>query len=547
MPVLRQAPDNTLAETLGNLGSSLSNAFNPLNQIRANNMMSEMQQRQWEIQHQQTLDAANRNAADVFVRTFDGILPPGVVASEGARIRAGNGNIENAVNAAKALGTWQGNEAAAKMIDADPEMADWDPADRENVKARVRNGESLTAAKQAHAQQKMEEAKTSGAIGARDAATSAATGQGFDPEAAALSGQSALLGQSAEAEKIINANRARIGATSVPASTDIYSPDVTAITQRQLEAGQTPTLPAQLGPQKFKIDEGVKLGDKLAGQFDPNKPFMGVTVDAHGNVTATPPAPPGPPAPDSSAPPPPPPGPPAAPDVAAAPPIPVDVTTTSRVKRADVAADTGTKFRNDEILKDVESGRKAYTLLRTVGLMRQYASELDNATPWDQAKNQFFNKVFEGTGITFTNAQSAREAFVQATRQLMGAARTDDGMQRVAGPELTVLDRQLPNPNQDSKSLIRSIDQLELKARRLMEEGKLASELYGSAGDTGITAQQFKEYIDRRNAIETPPNVNKPGDKINQAPLDQPKPAPQADQTRIYDKDGNQISGPPPD
>jgi hypothetical protein len=57
------------------------------------------------------IDAANRNAADVFERTFTGILPRrGRV--EGARIRAGTAT-SNAVNAAKGLNTWQGNEAAA--------------------------------------------------------------------------------------------------------------------------------------------------------------------------------------------------------------------------------------------------------------------------------------------------------------------------------------------------------------------------------------------------------------------------------------------------
>jgi hypothetical protein len=212
MPVLRQAPDNTLAETLGGLGNSLTQAFNPLNQIRANNMVSEMQQRQWEMTHAQTLDVANRNAADVFVRTFDGILPPGVVASEGARIRAGQGNIEGAVNAAKALGTWQGNQAAAKMIDADPEMAGWDAADKESVKARVLNGESLISAKQAHATQKQDELKLTTTQGGVASATTP------------LAKEAAGAGQPKTASELDAADRVSAAAASI----DPTAPDAKA-------------------------------------------------------------------------------------------------------------------------------------------------------------------------------------------------------------------------------------------------------------------------------------------------------------------------------
>ena len=49
MPFLRQEPDNSLAETLGNLGSSLGNALNPLNRIRAQDMAIQIQQRQQEV------------------------------------------------------------------------------------------------------------------------------------------------------------------------------------------------------------------------------------------------------------------------------------------------------------------------------------------------------------------------------------------------------------------------------------------------------------------------------------------------------------------
>jgi hypothetical protein len=278
MPVLRSEPDNTLAETLGNLGNSLTQSFNPLNMVRSQNLQSEIQQRNWEIQHQQTLDAANRNAADVFVRTFDGILPPGVVASEGARIRAGNGNIENAVNAAKALGTWQGNQAAAKMIDADPEMAGWDAADRESVKARVLNGESLTAAKQAHAQQKLEENKTTQTLAATGAAQTPAAKEAMaigQPETGVqLDAGNTLLNQppitgalgDPDVQKQIDRTtilrgQAKIPVTAdMPVSSGLAAPTAVAdITKHNIEEQAKPRAPSEIVP-------AVPTTDVLTGQ-----------------------------------------------------------------------------------------------------------------------------------------------------------------------------------------------------------------------------------------------------------------------------------------
>ena len=499
MPVLRQAPDNTLSETLGNLGSSLTNAFNPLNTIRAQNLQSEIQQRNWEIQQKQSIDAANKNAANVF---YNSDLPfdPATKEMIAAGLRSGTLNVNNYIDALKATGSLKANQTASTMYAA--AHADLPPEELASDQAELLAGRKTASELDAQrATTTLTTAKTGAALGAQKAAVTAASAPGMDAEAAPLAGSLALTDPGAVEKNIIAPQRARVGATTMPADTSQFSPVVTETTQRQLEAGQTPTLPAQIKSQAIATETGQKIAGNIFGPHPADQPVTGGTVDASGNVTIAPPVssggPPAPaPAPVSG--------------TVAVTPAPADVSSIAKSKSTNVAAEEGTKFRLGSVLKDVDSGTKAATLLRTVALMREYANELDNNTPWNQAKSDFMNRVFEGTGMTFTAGQSAREAFTQISKQLMGAARTDDGIQRVAGPEITVLNSQMPNAQQDRPSLMRALDNLEMKARRLMDEGKLAGDLYGSAGEQGISAQQYQDYVNKKNAIEAPPTANKP-------------------------------------
>jgi hypothetical protein len=62
MPFLRQEPDNTLAETLGNLGSSLGNALNPMNQLRAYDIQQQMWLRRQQVEQLQRENVAKQAA-----------------------------------------------------------------------------------------------------------------------------------------------------------------------------------------------------------------------------------------------------------------------------------------------------------------------------------------------------------------------------------------------------------------------------------------------------------------------------------------------------
>jgi hypothetical protein len=62
MPFLRMPEDNTLAETLGNLGSSLGNALNPMNQLRAYDIQQQMFLRRQQLEQAQRENAAKQGA-----------------------------------------------------------------------------------------------------------------------------------------------------------------------------------------------------------------------------------------------------------------------------------------------------------------------------------------------------------------------------------------------------------------------------------------------------------------------------------------------------
>jgi hypothetical protein len=72
MPVLRMPVDNTLGDTLGNLGRSLSENFNPLNQLRAYDIQQQMWLRQQQVLQMQRENAARQAAID----QFSHLVPP---------------------------------------------------------------------------------------------------------------------------------------------------------------------------------------------------------------------------------------------------------------------------------------------------------------------------------------------------------------------------------------------------------------------------------------------------------------------------------------
>ena len=505
MPVLRMPVDTTLGDTLGNLGANLTQAFNPLNQIRAQDMLAQMRQRQWEIQHQQQLDAANANAAEVYGNANPHGLAPADLEVAKAQIRNGNFNPSGTIEALKAAGGYAANQAAAGLIDTT--HPEWSDGQRASAKADILSGrKSLAEVENDYANAALTTNKATATIGATNAATGATTGpQAALAAAAAASGDetgaSKLIAQGneltapvisgplgdADTQAKIDARRTQqaIAGTTPPAgapvSSGLAAPTAVAdITQKTLTTQAAPRAPTAIVP-------AVPPTDVLTGQ----------------PVTVAPGAAP-PPGVISQAP--------QAPDIPAI----------TQTKSAETAADAGTKFRADDVTSDMESGRKANDMLRTVALMRQYASLLDNDTPLHQLGMTFVNRVKDELGVTLDPNQSARNAFEQLGNQLIAETRKDDGVQRVAAPELNFFSRALPNAQQDRASLNTSLDQLEGKARRLIEIGRAARDVYGATGGN-VDANSYTNYVAKREGIIAPPTANQPpGTPDTSGPLNAP-------------------------
>ena len=89
LPILRMPQDDTLGSTLGNLGQALANNLNPMNQLRGQELLQQMQQQRFDLQRQQQIDAANANAATVYQNANPHGLNDADLAATVAGIRNG--------------------------------------------------------------------------------------------------------------------------------------------------------------------------------------------------------------------------------------------------------------------------------------------------------------------------------------------------------------------------------------------------------------------------------------------------------------------------
>ena len=245
MPVLRQAPDNTLAETLGGLGNSLTNAFNPLNQIRAQNLQSEMQQRAWELQHAQSIDAANRNAANVF---YNSDLPfdPATKEMIAAGLRNGTLGVNNYIDALTKTGNLKQQQTASTMYAAaHPELPPEELASDQQQILQGKSASELDAQRATTALTTLKTTQTQG--GVASAQTPAAK-------------EAAALGQPETSVQLDTANKLL---TAPPITGALSDPNTQAqIDQRVIERGQakipvTADMPVSSGEAQNIISRDV--------------------------------------------------------------------------------------------------------------------------------------------------------------------------------------------------------------------------------------------------------------------------------------------------
>ena len=301
MAFLRLPEDDTLATTLGNLGASLGNALNPRNQLEAQALVDQIQAQRFNLQRQQQLDAANANAAIVYSRANPLGLSDADLAATVAQIRNGSYDPSRWAEGVTSIGKYRANQTASDAVNSDPDVQGYTPAEQSSVKALVLGGTSLADAKSQVANERLTAGKTSAALGAADAASTAASQLGAPAELGPLA-RSAAFGDPKTAEALAATARVfgagNLGAGS--AANMFTDPNLSAATNdlfnnQQLAGmtrpqGQGPTV--ALTPQTKAVDTGAAIGAAQAAPRAPGQVVAPTTIDlTTGAVTpAAPPA-----------------------------------------------------------------------------------------------------------------------------------------------------------------------------------------------------------------------------------------------------------------
>ena len=494
MPVLRMPADTSLGDTLGQLGSNLTQAFNPMNQIRAQDMMAQMQQRQWEIQQQQRIDAANQNAASVYRNANPYGEDPASLEVSANAIASGHGDLTKAIDGVKAIGGWKANQTAGDLYAA-AHANDLPPDQLASDVAQIRSG-TKTASELAsqRATAVLDTNKAVNTVGATNAATTpnakeaAAIGQ---PETATkLDTQGQLLTapiitgslDDPNVQAQIDKRRTQQAIAGVtppagqPVSSGLAAPTAVAdITGKTIVAQAAPRAPGQIVPV-------VPPTDVLTGQP--------VTV-APG---ATPP-----------------------PGVVSQAPQGPNTAATAATAAAEATGKAGSEYANAQLQGGIQEGQGAQTVLNDVNQLRELAKVMNNDGPMNQAQNKLADEMYQRFGLTLTPGQSAREVFNNYVAALMGSWRKDVGIQRLALPEIQLGQLSLPNANMSLDALNNALDFVQAKATIGDKVGRKALS-YLADQDTPIEKRANQFLADREALYE--PSAN-PATTIKKERTDQ--------------------------
>jgi hypothetical protein len=533
MPVLRMPGDDTLGSTLGSMADAWGQAYDPLARARAAQMGQTIQMSRFELGQKQSIDAMNANAAQVYLNANPLGEDDASLAATAAAIRSGSYNPEQWVNATTGLAKLNANrKAAGALTPGSPDTAGMTPGQIADAQAQVLGGASLPTYQSQVAGATTDIAKTAATLNASnlaggatpatmpDLARALAAAQAFtSPKEALITAAGGNVAAGANATSpadlaAVRANTTLFAGQPIAAGTPVNQGDVASV--RAADTAQKATVAGVEAMTRPRSPQDISSGFVA----DPNNPNTPVTFVQPGE---TPPATP--------------------PGGVLVPPREPSLPTVKSLAAAEASGKEGgsfvTKARNEDVQEDIESGLTSQMLLRNIGLLRQYAPQLNNDNPISQAASAALNRTFEELGVTLTPGQSARNAFDVISKQLIAASRKDAGVQRMAGPEISYLERALPNAAQDSASLMQGLDNLETKARLGIDIGTLARKTLAGSPDSGVTQQGYTDFLTKRAAINAPPTEAQPfGTATPKTGTQTPAP-PLTPKTRVWDSTTN--------
>jgi hypothetical protein len=509
-------PDNTLSETLGNLGSSLARNLNPMTGLQAQSLLQEMQQRQFELQRQQQIDAANQNAATVYARANPLGLSDADLASTVAQIRNGQYDPSRWAEGVTSIGKYRANQTASDAVSADPDVQGYTPAEQSSVKALVLGGTSLADAKSQVANERLTAGKTSAALGAADAAATAAAPPGAPVELGPLARSAAFSDPKAAEALAATARVFGAGNLGAGSGANMFTdPNLSAATNalinnQQLAGmtrpqGQGPTV--ALTPQVKAVDTGAAIGAAQAAPRAPGQVVAPTTIDlTTGAVTPAAPAPGAPPAPGQ----------------VTVQPVGPNVAATAATTTAEASSKAAADYAAAQLQDGISEGLAAKKVRNDVAQMRRLGDLMDNDGPMTQAENEIASRAYAAIGLTLTPGQTAREVFDTYKSAVMASWRKDGGIQRLALPEIQLGNLSLPSAKMSHDALNQSLDNIQARAMLGDKVGQSALRYWSK----GATPENAAAFLDERNNIYDP--ANNPTNKIRQTRENAPPSPPQA-------------------
>ena len=471
MPYLRMEPDNTLAQTLGSLGSNLQQAFDPMRQIQGQNLLSEMQERRWELQQKQQLDAANQNAANVFLNS-DLPFDPATKASVAAGLRSGTLSVNNYIDALTKTGSLKANQTAAQMYATTHQ--DLPPEELASDQAQILQGKSSSELDAQRATTTLTANKTAQTL----AETAAARTPGA--KAAAANNQPDVAVQLDAADAL---------STKPPITGALSDPDV----QRQID--QTTI---QRGIAKIPVTADMPVSSGLAAPQATAKIVQQNLIDQSKNVDPTlirraiPPTDPLtglPVAPDT-------------PGGFTQPAVGPDTGAITATEAAKATGKAGADYANTVLQGGISEGQGAATVLNDVNQLRYLAKIMNADGPMNQLQSKLADQMYQRFGLTLTPGQSAREVFNNYVAALMGTWRRDEGIQRLALPEIQLGQLSLPNPNMSLDALNGALDFVQAKAQISDKVGHAALKAW--TDQSRPIEQRANDFLNQREQFYAP-------------------------------------------
>jgi hypothetical protein len=185
-----------------------------------------------------------------------------------------------------------------------------------------------------------------------------------------------------------------------------------------------------------------------------------------------------------------------------------DTKATSASTTAETSSKAAADYAAAQLQDGIGEGLAARKVQSDIAQMRRLGDLMDNNGPMTQAQSEIASRLYSELGLTLTPGQTAREVFDTYKSAVMAAWRKDEGIQRLALPEIQLGNLSLPSARMSHDALNQSLDNIQARAMLGGKVGQSALRYWSK----GATPDNAAAFLDERNQIYEP--ANNPTDTI---------------------------------